>query len=107
MGLVRRCAARPPHADLGPDDPDYPLRDAPPTSSPKLKQDREITRTIAAHSRRCLGAYGTVVKTGQIAEGDVLQLEPPHRAPAETGAVKLKRALMRAVSAAIPSGGRN
>ncbi|BBZ76032.1 molybdenum cofactor biosysynthesis protein [Mycolicibacterium anyangense] len=95
-----------PHADLAPLIPT--IRCVMPShEQPELKQDREITRTIAAHSRRCLGAYGTVAKPGRIAQGDVLQLEPPQRAAAETGAVKVKRALMRAVSAAIPSGGRN
>lgn len=95
-----------PHADLAPMIPT--IRCVMPShEQPELKQDRDITRTIAAHSRRCLGAYGTVAKAGQIAEGDVLQLEPPQRPAAESRAVKVKRALMRAVSAAIPSGGRN
>jgi uncharacterized protein YcbX len=77
---------------------------------PELKRDREITRTIAAHSRRCLGVYGNVTRAGRIAEGDVLQLDPPNRtalsATAESGATKVKRAVMRAVSAAMPSGKR-
>ncbi|WP_328356299.1 MOSC N-terminal beta barrel domain-containing protein [Mycobacterium sp. NBC_00419] len=95
-----------PHADLAPLIPT--IRCVMPShEQPELKQDRDITRAIAAHSRRCLGAYGDVVKPGAIAEGDVLQLEPPQRASAETGAVKVKRVLMRAVSAAIPNGGKN
>ena len=48
-----------------------------------------------------------VVKPGRIAEGDVLTLEPPARPVTESGAVKVKRALMRAVAAAIPNGGRS
>lgn len=95
-----------PHADLAPLIPT--IRCVMPShEQPELKQDRDITRAIATHSRRCLGAYGDVAKPGVIAEGDVLQLEPPQRAGAESGAVKLKRMVMRAVSAAIPNGGRN
>ncbi|AQT79998.1 sulfurase [Mycolicibacterium litorale] len=78
---------------------------------PELKRDREITRTIAAHSRRCLGVYGNVIRSGRIAEGDVLQLDPPNRTPiaatADSGAIKVKRAVMRAVSAAMPTGKRS
>jgi uncharacterized protein len=75
---------------------------------PELKRDKEITRTIAAHSRRCLGVYGNITRSGRIAEGDVLQLDPPNRsaigATAGSGATKVKRAVMRAVSAAMPTG---
>lgn len=75
---------------------------------PELKRDKEITRTIAAHSRRCLGVYGTVTRAGKLAEGDVLQLVPPNRTPiaatTDSGAIKVKRAMMRAVSAAMPTG---
>ena len=78
---------------------------------PELKRDKEITRTIAAHSRRCLGVYGNITRVGQIAEGDVLQLDPPNRstigATAGSGATKVKRAVMRAVSAAMPTGKRS
>ncbi|MCI4675771.1 MOSC domain-containing protein [Candidatus Mycolicibacterium alkanivorans] len=95
-----------PHADLQPLIPT--IRCVMPShDQPGLERDREITRAIAAHSRRCLGVYGNVVKPGRIAEGDVLKLEPPARPAAESGAVKVKRALMRAVAAAIPNGGRN
>ena len=74
---------------------------------PGLTRDREITRSIAAHSRRCLGAYGNVLKPGRIAEDDALRLEPPARQAGESAAAKVKRTLMRAVAAAIPNGGRN
>jgi uncharacterized protein YcbX len=78
---------------------------------PGLKRDREITRTIAAHSRRCFGVYGNVVRAGRIAEGHVLQLDPPTRAgigaTAGSGATKVKRAVVRAVSAALPTGRRS
>lgn len=95
-----------PHADLQPLIPT--IRCVMPShEQPQLTRDREITRAIAAHSRRCLGVYGNVVKAGRIAEGDVLVLEPPARPATESAGVKVKRALMRAVSAAIPAGGRN
>ncbi|MCV7343148.1 MOSC domain-containing protein [Mycolicibacterium rhodesiae] len=75
---------------------------------PELKRDKEITRTIAAHTRRCFGVYGNVTRAGRIAEGDVLQLIPPNRTArsvtAGGGAATVKRAVMRAVSAAMPSG---
>jgi uncharacterized protein YcbX len=76
---------------------------------PELKWDKEITRTIAAHSRRCFGVYGTVARTGRITEGDVLQLDPPNRTAigATAGAQTVKRAVMRAVSAALPTGKRS
>lgn len=95
-----------PHADLQPLIPT--IRCVMPShEQPQLKRDAEITRTIAAHSRRCLGAYGDVVKPGRIAEGDLLTLEPPARPADESGAVKVKRALMRVVAAALPNGGGN
>jgi len=75
---------------------------------PELKRDKEITRTIAAHTRRCFGVYGNVTQAGRLAEGDALQLDPPNRtalsATAGAGAATVKRAVMRAVSAAMPSG---
>ncbi|MGY4709437.1 MOSC domain-containing protein [Mycolicibacterium sp. CBM1] len=96
-----------PHADLQPLIPT--IRCVMPShEQPELKRDKAITRTIAAHSRRCLGIYGTVTRPGRIAEGDVLQLDPLCRSPigatAESGAIKVKRAVMRAVSAAMPTG---
>lgn len=79
-------------------------------SQPGLDRDPEITRTIAAHSRRCLGVYGTVLSPGMIAEGDVLHCDPPNRSAlastAESTAGVLRRLLMRVVSAALPGGGR-
>jgi uncharacterized protein YcbX len=78
---------------------------------PELTRDKEITRTIAAHSRRCLGVYGNITRAGHITEGDVLQLDPPNRAAfgatTGSGATKVKRAVMRAVSAAMPAGKRS
>ena len=78
---------------------------------PELKRDKEITRTIAAHTRRCFGVYGTVARSGRRAEGVELELAPPNRtalsATAGSGAAAMKRAVMRAVSAAMPSGKRS
>ncbi|MFN0142511.1 MAG: MOSC domain-containing protein [Mycobacterium sp.] len=71
-----------------------------------IMRDPEITRTIAANARRCLGVYGTVVTPGRIAEGDILTLAPPNRsafASAMDSAVgTFKRTVMRAVSATLP-----
>jgi len=73
---------------------------------PDLNRDPEITRTIAAHGRRCLGVYGTVVKPGRIAEGDLLVLDPPNRSAIASSmgsaAGNLKRAVMRGISAVLP-----
>ena len=75
-------------------------------SQPQLSRDPEITRTIAAHARRCLGVYGDVVTPGRIAEGDPLHLDPPNRSAlassAQSTAGTLRRVVMRAISAALP-----
>ena len=77
-------------------------------SQPGLDRDPAITRTIAQHSRRCLGVYGDVVMGGRIAEGDELTLDPPNRsavaASAGSAVGALKRTVMRLVSAALPRG---
>lgn len=71
----------------------------------ELETDREITRTIAAHARRCLGVYATVARPGRLTEGDVLRLDAARRSvladAAGAGAQKLKRLLMKAGSAAL------
>jgi MOSC domain-containing protein YiiM len=73
---------------------------------PDLKRDPAITRTIAAHARRCLGVYGDVVTPGRITEGDALHLDPPNRSAlassAHSAAGTLRRVAMRAFSAALP-----
>lgn len=67
---------------------------------PGLSRDPAVTRTVAAHSRRCLGVYATVAKPGRIAEGDVLNLDPPRRPlPGTAAAAAVKRAVMRAATA--------
>ncbi len=80
-------------------------------SQPQLERDPAITRTVAAHARRCLGVYAEVLAPGRIAEGDVVSLTPPHRSTlastAGTAAGTLKRAVMRTVSAALPKGGKS
>lgn len=71
---------------------------------PGLGRDVAVTRTIAAHARRCLGVYGTVLTPGRVAEGDILQLDPEQRKAPSVAGSTVKRALMRAVSAVLPSG---
>lgn len=74
---------------------------------PGLPRDPVVTRTIAAHSRRCLGVYGNVVTAGRIAEGDTLRMDAQsaHRpTPVSTAGSAIKRAVMRMVSMAIPAG---
>lgn len=94
-----------PGADL---EPLFPtIRCVMPThEQPELEQDREVTRTIATHAKRCLGVYGTVRRPGQIAEGDVLDLERTERSTlatrVETSAAKVKRVVMKAGTAAMP-----
>lgn len=77
-------------------------------SQPGIDRDPAVTRTVAAHARRCLGVYGNVLTAGRIAEGDTLRFEPPNRsaaaATAGSAAQTVKRAIMRAVSAALPRG---
>jgi len=73
---------------------------------PDLTRDRDITRTIAAHANRCLGVYGNVARPGRINEGETVVLDLPNRSAlassVESAAGKVKRALMRAVSATLP-----
>jgi len=72
---------------------------------PGLDRDPAVTRTVAAHAGRCLGVYGTILTPGRLAEGDALHLDPRDRSPAASGAlVAVKRAVMKAVSAAMPRG---
>ena len=80
----------------------------PSLAQPGLERDPAVSRTVAAHARRCLGVYATVVSAGRIAEGDPLRLDPAHRSAvaltAGSAAGAVKRAVMRAVSAALPRG---
>lgn len=75
---------------------------------PELGRDRRITRAIATHTRHCLGVYGTVVRSGQLREGDPLRFIPPDRSliasTAGAGATMVKRVLMKAGTAAISRG---
>lgn len=68
-----------------------------------LPRDPAVTRTVAAHARRCLGVYGTVLTAGQIAEGDVLHLDAGAATHRPAGGA-VKRAVMRALSAVLPAG---
>ena len=78
----------------------------PSLEQPGLGRDPRVTRTIAAHSRRCLGVYGTVLRAGRISEGEALQLDSMTSAKGFPGASAMKRAVTRAVSAALPLGVR-
>ena len=74
---------------------------------PGLPRDPAVTRTIAAHSRRCLGVYGNVLSPGRITEGDTLRMDrdTAHRPTVVSAAGSaVKRTVMRAVSAVIPAG---
>lgn len=71
---------------------------------PGLDRDPAVTRTVAAHARRCLGVYGTVHTSGRLSEGDVLDLDPPDRSLASGAVASVRRAVMKAVSAALPPG---
>lgn len=74
-----------------------------------LAGDPVVTRTVAAHSRRCLGVYATVAKPGRISEGE-LELDPPNRSAvasvASATAGRMKRAVMQAASLVLPSSRR-
>ena len=74
-------------------------------SQPGLDRDPTVTRTVAAHARRCLGVYGTVAGAGQISEGDVVRLDPPVRqASPDSVTATVKRAAMKVFSAVLPRG---
>lgn len=74
----------------------------------ELPEDRDVTRTIAAHARRCLGVYGTVPRPGRIAEGDLLTLDHTNHAALgarpDALAARVKRAVMKAGTAVMPPG---
>ncbi len=75
-------------------------------SQPGLDRDPAVTRTVAAHARRCLGVYATVAASGRITEGDVLQLDPPAKSLSpDSVAAMVKRAAMKAFAAVLPRGG--
>lgn len=97
---------RTPDADLAPMIPT--IRCVMPSHPQReLSRDPAITRTVAAHARRCLGVYGTVVAPGRVAEGDELKSDEGHEFSSRRagGAGEtLKRALLKAVAAAIPRG---
>ncbi|MGV0991948.1 MAG: MOSC domain-containing protein [Mycobacterium sp.] len=74
-------------------------------SQPGLDHDPTVTRTVAAHARRCLGVYATVAGPGRIAQGDPVRLDPPVQpVTGDSVTATLKRAVMRAISAALPRG---
>lgn len=74
-------------------------------SQPGLDRDPAVTRTVAAHARRCLGVYGTVAAAGRIAEGDEMRLDPPAKpASPDSLAATVKRTALKAFSAVLPRG---
>lgn len=74
-------------------------------AQPGLDRDPTVTRTVAAHARRCLGVYATVAGPGRITEGDPVRLDPPVQPHADDSVIAtVKRTLMRAISAALPRG---
>ena len=74
-------------------------------SQPGLDRDPTVTRTVAAHARRCLGVYGDVAHAGRISEGDEIRLSPPVRqASPDSVSAKVKRAAMKVFSAVLPRG---
>lgn len=74
----------------------------------ELRRDRQITRTLVAHTQHCLGVYGTVVRNGELREGDPLDFVPSDRSvlasAAGAGAIRVKRLLMKAGTTAISRG---
>lgn len=74
----------------------------------ELSRDRQITRTLVAHAHHCLGVYGTVVRNGELREGDPLDFVPSERSilasTAGAGAMRVKRLLMKAGTTAISRG---
>lgn len=75
----------------------------------ELRRDRQITHTLAAQARHCLGVYGTVSRSGRLREGDPLHFVPSDRSvitsTAGAGAAMVKRLLMKAGTAAISKTG--
>lgn len=72
---------------------------------PGLSRDPAITRTVAAHAHRCLGVYAMVSAAGRIAEGDELKVDVKQRDSSKVipgGGGSFKRALLKAVAAALP-----
>ncbi len=74
-------------------------------AQPRLDRDPTVTRTVAAHARRCLGVYATVAGAGRINEGDSLRFDSPGRQKdPDSLTATIKRAVMRAISATLPRG---
>lgn len=74
-------------------------------SQPGLDRDPTVTRTVAAHARRCLGVYADVTSSGRIVEGDAMRLDAPARATSpDSVTATVKRAAMKAFSAVLPRG---
>ena len=81
----------------------------PTREQPGVSADADVVRTLLAHTDRCLGIYADVARGGRLAEGDVLEFEPPVK-PGALGASagrlrdSLKRGIVRGANAAMPKG---
>ena len=74
-----------------------------------LPADPDVLRTINSHADHCLGVYANVAKAGVLAEGDLLEFEPPVAASAPTalaraGTNALKSGALRVVDTLMPRG---
>jgi uncharacterized protein YcbX len=74
-----------------------------------LPADPEVLRAVKAHADNCLGVYANVAQAGALAEGDLLEFEPPgaisaQAAVARASATALKRGTLRILDALMPRG---
>jgi len=65
-----------------------------------LRADPKVLKTIVHEAERCLGAYATVTRAGEVRVGDEVRFEPPETSRlgdwARARATGLKRMLIRA-----------
>ncbi len=65
-----------------------------------LRADPKVLKTIVQEAERCLGAYATVTRAGEVRVGDAVRFEPPDTSKlgdwARARATGLKRMLIRA-----------
>src|SRR3954447_6787696 len=75
----------------------------------ELPADPDVLRTINAHADHCLGVYANVAKSGELAEGELLEFEPSGAASAplalaRSGSTALKRGALRVFDTFMPRG---
>jgi uncharacterized protein YcbX len=72
----------------------------PTRAQPELPADKTVLKTIARDADRCLGAYASVTRGGEVRKGDEVVLRLPESSKlgewARARAVGIKRALLRA-----------